>query len=227
MRSLQSIILIPFLFCCIDLYAQNTEDTLNKKNTLWTISANMYSLPYLYSHDVAPLDIQPHFFTGLVVERDFEFLSTRAGFEYFKIDIPDEKPGCCDIPLTTGYQQQSLYKIGVEKEMVLTKHIRPYLATELASIIMHSNVTFMGGFSPQYYNIKVNTKSLGFLQTLGFQFSFNNALSLSVEHRLALTHYQSKIDHYNFDQNTSSTYTRTGSMLSFNPISALMLNVHF
>jgi hypothetical protein len=227
MKPFQSTILILILFNSIGLKGQNMGDTINKKNTQWTISANVYSLPYLFTEEVPPLEIQRHFFTGFILERDFKFINARAGFEYFNINISNEDPGCCDIPSTEGYNKQSLYKIGVEKGMVFNKHFRPYLATELAGIIMQSKVTYSGGFSPQQYTIKVNTKSIGLLQTFGFQLLLNKTFSLSIESRVALVHYKSDNNYYNFNQNASSAQTNTGFIYALNPISGLMLNLHF
>jgi hypothetical protein len=55
----------------------------------------------------------------------------------------------------------------------------------------------------------------------------NKTFSLSIESRVALVHYKSDNNYYNFNQNASSAQTNTGFIYALNPISGLMLNLHF
>ncbi|MDR9398304.1 hypothetical protein [Salibacter sp.] len=136
--------------------------------------------------------ISPSFLSGVGVKYRTKYLTLRAGFEHY------------------GYHEndnETRFKIGVEKGILILNRIRPYLAAEAYGVYKHSDILDLN-YRADSYRYEETEIGVGGMYSLGIEGIISKYISLSVETRLL--HQSVKREYKNTNLTSGYVSERSG-----------------
>ena len=209
----------------LSTFSFSQSKTENPKENKWTAGLILMSEQNSYLERT----FSPNFFSGIIIKRQLKHFTTRIGFEYSKQIDKVDPPQCCDQIFSQGYTKESMIRLGVEKNIVVKKGFKTYIALDLAGIKSYSDKTFAGGFTGNY-NTKILTSLSGFgvIPAVGFEQKIFKKLSLALETRVRFISTKTTQDIDDLNDTNGSNRKQDNSFLStFNRIGVLKLNYNF
>lgn len=213
------------LFLLLSTISYSQTNTEKPKENKWTAGIILMSEQNSYLEKT----FSPNFFSGIVVKRQLKYFTSRIGFEYSKQIDKVDPPQCCDLIFSQGYTKESLIRLGVEKNIIVKKDFKTYIAIDLAGIKSYSEKIFAGGFSGNYNTrILTNLTGFGVIPAIGFKHKIFQKLSLALETRVRFISTKSTQDIDDLNDTRGSYRQQDNSFkITSNRLGLLKLNYNF
>lgn len=215
------------VFLLVSVFSFGQIKTKGVKETKWTIGAILINGENFYNYYGRP-SMPQSYFDGITVKWHFKNLAARAAIEHINTTtIPFKNDFYSKV---NGYFTEGIVRFGIEKGFSFKNKYRPYFAIDIAGIQSYSDYTedIHGAFIAINHRYITKTKSIGIMPTIGFEYKFTKAISLSIETRERCFYsWQTKNTKDLYD--SSEPYTEKNRFFDFylNILGGLTLNVNF
>ena len=226
MKKLKLFSFVIFLLVNNSAFAQ-VEKSKTKKPQ-WTIGAILINEWNYYNYLGGP-HVSQNYFNGVTLKQHFESFTARVGIEYITINnMPSKRIDFgSDV---SGYFNEGIVRLGIEKGIAIKSKVRPYLALDVAGLRTYSDfITESKGVFASLSKRQVSSGfGFGLMPAIGFEYKFTKLVSLSFETRarFIFKNWTTKtLDAYDgteWDHQKSKDFN-----ITLNRIGGLTLNIKF